>query len=401
MTTPAARADGAPGAAPVLDPAVLDLLPDPVLVADESGRVVAVNGLAARLLGRPVSEVVGRPAAEACPLRDDTQSDWWACVRPFDGDPRLVTRIPEADLWLTTATGATRPVTVTAARALAADGGVASLVLSLRRAERRQRLDAARSELVSTVSHELRSPLTSVKGFTKTLLAKWDRFSDDQKRQMLATVNEDADRVTRLLGELLDVSRIDAGKLRLRRQMLDVAAVIDRVVARWGTARDGRPVLAEPDPDLPRLYADPDKVEQIVTNLVENGLKYGAGTVRVRSRTTADLVEFVVTDEGDGIPTGSLPHVFAKFYALAGERPSGTGLGLYITKGIVEAHGGRIWAGNPPGGGAAFHFTLPRGGLELAGIPHDARPAPPGTRAAPVPAASPDPGPAPSPQEAP
>lgn len=357
----------------VPDRATLDLLPDPVLVADPSGCVATANGLAARLLGIPGAELTGRHAADVCPLRDETQSDWWTCARPFDGDARVVSRIPEADLWLTTPSGTVRPVTVTAARIPDPTGAVGLVVVSLRRAERRQRLDAARSELVSTVSHELRSPLTSVKGFTKTLLAKWDRFSDDQKRQMLATVNEDADRVTRLLGELLDVSRIDAGRLRLRRQMVDVAAVVDRVVARLGSVDDGRAVEVVSDPDLPRLYADPDKLEQIFTNLVENGLKYGAGAVRLQSRTGTETVEFVVSDEGDGIPPGSLVHVFAKFFALAGERPSGTGLGLYITKGIVEAHGGRIWAADPPGGGAEFHFTLPRGGLELAGIGRDHR----------------------------
>ncbi|MDQ3974355.1 MAG: ATP-binding protein, partial [Actinomycetota bacterium] len=264
--------------------------------------------------------------------------------------------------------GRARPVSLTAARVADAHGRVARLVVCLRRAERRRRLEAAGSELVSTVSHEIRSPLTSVKGFTKTLLAKWERFTDEQRRQMLATIDEDADRVTRLLGELLDVSRIDAGRLQLRREMVDVVAIAHRVLDRATHVDDGAEFVANLGEDVPKLYADPDKVGQIFTNLVENALKHGRGTVRVSAHVDEDAVRFTVADEGPGIDPAHLRHIFTKFFQRAGERRSGTGLGLYITQGLVQAHGGRIWADSRPGHGAAFHFTLPRGGLELAGV---------------------------------
>jgi signal transduction histidine kinase len=221
---------------------------------------------------------------------------------------------------------------------------------------------------VSTVSHEIRSPLTTVKGFTKTLLAKWDQFTDEQKRQMLATIEEDADRVTRLLGELLDVSRIDAGRLQLHRQMLDVPALAERVMDRMRVHDHGYRLATGFPEEVPRLYADPDKVEQIFTNLVENALKYGAGKVHVSAEVDDDEVCFTVSDEGPGIPSSQLMTIFGKFFRRSGERRSGTGLGLYITRGLVEAHGGRIWAESEPDRGSRFHFTLPRGGLELAGI---------------------------------
>jgi hypothetical protein len=163
------------------------------------------------------------------------------------------------------------------------------------RAPPRRRLEATRSDLVSTVSHELRSPLTSVKGFTKTLLAKWDRFTDEQKQQMLSTVNEDADRVTRLLGELLDVSRIDAGRLQLKRQMVDLSELMDRVLERVNGGSGADRVVAELDP-LPKLYVDPDKIKQVVLNLVENGLKYSEGPVSVTAaRRAGDTVLVTVT----------------------------------------------------------------------------------------------------------
>jgi signal transduction histidine kinase len=350
--------------------ATLDLLPDPVIVVAGDGTILHCTPLAARLLGRPADELQGKLAAEAMPLVDAAGLDWWQCTQPLAADAALLPRIAEADLTLITGRGRARPVLVTGSRHPGPDGGLRWLVLVLRRGERRRRLDAARSDLVSTVSHELRSPLTSVKGFTKTLLAKWEHFDDAQRRQMLATVNEDADRVTRLLGELLDVSRIDAGRLHLRRQMLEPAQVVDKVVQRIKAVdeHDGVRVSSAVS-GLPRLYADPDKLEQVLTNLIENGLKYGEGPVQVTAEEHEDLVRFTVMDAGPGIQTAFLAHIFTKFFRRPGERRTGTGLGLYISRGIIEAHGGRIWAENPARGGAAFHFTLPKGGLELGGVP--------------------------------
>ena len=351
-----------------LDAGTLALLPDPAVVVDSDGRVSHCTPLAARLLRTSAEDVTGRPAADALPLTDASGQDWWKCATPLDLDPRRYPRVPPQELFLTTADGRTRPVSVTAARVSDGDGSLGHLVVLLRRAEVQQRLDAARSDLVSTVSHEIRSPLTSVKGFVKTLLAKWDRFNDEQKKQMLATVNEDADRVTRLLGELLDVSRIDAGRLQLRRQMIDAHGIAQRVADRLCTVGEGHDIAVTFAEDFPSLYADPDKIDQVLTNLVENALKYGAGRTTIQGTVGGDEVTIVVSDQGRGIPAQYLGPIFTKFFRRAGERRTGTGLGLYITKGIVEAHGGRIWATSTEGQGTQMHFTLPRGGLELAGI---------------------------------
>ena len=362
-----------PVMAGILDWATLRLLPDPAVVVDPDGRVSECTPLAARLLRTTPDQVSGRPVADVLPLADEAGNDWWKFARPLDLDPHRYPRVPAQDLLLTTADGSVRPVIVTASRVAGDDGSLAHFLVVLRRAEVQQRLDMARSDLVSTVSHEIRSPLTSVKGFVKTLLAKWDRFNDDQKRQMLATVDEDADRVTRLLGELLDVSRIDAGRLQLRRQMIDAPVIAERVAERLRTADEGHEIVCEFPDDFPRLYADPDKVEQVLTNLVENALKYGAGRTTIAGTVEEEHVTIVVSDQGQGIPSQYLTQIFTKFFRRAGERRTGTGLGLYITKGIVEAHGGRIWATSEVGAGTQMHLTLPRGGLELAGIDVPAR----------------------------
>ena len=350
--------------------AAYDELPDGLLVTDDQGTVVALNRAGARLLGRAADDAIGRDLRDVLPLADAAGNDWWKCTDPFHG---LVTRTGQPERQLTLVGPGHVPaceLLVTARYVRDAPRGkVVRLVVAFRDAAARERLERNRADLISTVAHELRSPLTSVKGFTATLLAKWDRFNDEQKKVMLETVNADADRVTRLLADLLDVSRIDAGRLELRRQVVDLPAAVRK-------AFNGRIASGEPESrfvldvtgELPELWADPDKVDQVVGNLVENALKYGAGTVTVSVHGTPAGAEVTVTDEGEGIPDELRSRVFTKFWRRGdGGRRSGTGLGLFIVKGLVEAHGGEITVGRAAHGGAQFRFTLPAGAPSYEG----------------------------------
>jgi PAS domain S-box-containing protein len=348
--------------------AYLEALPDAVVVVDAEGRVAYANAAAERLARAGRDELAGRPLDDAVPLRDGAGNPWWTCTERLRRLPG-VRRVPVRELHLV-AGGEPVPVDLTASFQRDRAGRVVQAVCVLRDASARNRGDSQRGELISTLAHELRSPLTSVKGFTSTLLHRWERFGDEQKRQMLATVNMDADRVTRLIGELLDVSRIDAGRLELRRKEFDLAAMAAGIVGRFDLQHDGHSFQITFPDDFPRVYADPDKIEQVLTNLVENAVKYSdGGPVTVTGRATDAEVEVAVHDQGVGVPTGELPRIFTKFYRRAGSgAPSGTGLGLFIARGLVEAHDGRIWADSAPGQGTTLRFRLPRGGLELAGI---------------------------------
>jgi PAS domain S-box-containing protein len=342
----------------VFDKAAYDELPDGVLVADADGRVEVINPAAERILGRSRDEAIGRDYREVLPLVDPQGRDWWACTEPYNGLPTRI-RQPERLLTLDHS-GGSREVLVTARYVRDSDRRVVRLVVSLRDTEARARTERSGAELVSTVAHELRSPLTSVKGFTATLLAKWDRFNDEQKKLMLQTVNSDADRVTRLISELLDVSRIEAGRLELRRQVVDIAAVVERdIAARVAAGEPEDRFRVVTDGQLPEMWLDPDKMAQVVGNLVENGLRHGAGTVTITVVPADNGAEVAVSDEGEGIPAEAVGRVFTKFWRGGGR--GGTGLGLYITKGIVEAHGGSIEAGQAPSGGARMRFTVPAG----------------------------------------
>jgi PAS domain S-box-containing protein len=339
-----------------------DELPDGLVVADDAGRVVVYNRAAVRLTGIAAEEAIGKYVYDVLPFRDDDDRDWWMFVDPYNGLATR-TRHPERSLFL--AESIEVLVSVGYVRD-ARSGPVRRLVITLRGAQQRARLERSRAELVSTVAHELRAPLTSVKGFTATLLAKWSRFSDDQKRVMLETVNADADRVTRLITELLDVSRIESGRMEVRRQLVDVPERARRIIAgRVASGEQEDRFLLEVADDLPETWLDADKIDQILGNLVENAVRHGAGNVSTvvrRAQVSGDQQEAItvlVRDQGEGIPPEMALRVFRQFWR--GKRRGGTGLGLYIVKGLVEAMDGEITVARAPSGGAEFRFTLPAG----------------------------------------
>ncbi|MCU1676548.1 MAG: histidine kinase [Frankiales bacterium] len=341
------------------DKAAYDVLPDGIVVVDEAQRIVVLNSVAARLLSTTADSATGVDYRTILPLVDAAGRDWWTCTCPFDG---LVIRRgqPERLLTLELPGQPPRDLLVAATYQRHPDGRLEALVLSLRDASARDRQDRSRADLISTVAHELRSPLTGVKGFAATLLAKWDRFNDDQRKLMIQTIDADADRVTRLISELLDVSRIDAGRLELRRQVVDIEAVARSVLDRHVAAGESpdRFVLVSTG-DLPEMWADPDKVRQVFGNLIENGLRHGEGVLTVSIQPEGTGAAVTVADEGPGIPPEVVSRVFTKFWRDS--KRGGTGLGLYIVKGLVEAHGGAIQVTSGPEGGAQFRFTLPAG----------------------------------------
>jgi PAS domain S-box-containing protein len=346
---------------PVSDGVVeLDRLPDAVLECDADRTVLAANSAAVDLLGYSAGELIGSDLDDLlAPRGADGErllvDGWHRSTRL-----RSVARIPEHEVRLRGADGAEVRVMLTGRYERDGDGRVRRAVLVLRDGTRRRQAVAQGIEVISTVSHELRSPLTSVKGYTSLLLNRWDRLADEQKLMMLEQVHHDADRVTRLVTELLDISRLESGKLVLRRQMVDLAKLVVVVVEKV------RMIEAEVradivfDANFPRVYADPDKIEQVLTNLVENAAKYADPKgVRVLGVVGEGEVSVAVIDQGEGIPESDLPRVFTKFFRRAETRPSGSGLGLWISRGLVEAHGGRLVVESVVGEGSTFRFTLP------------------------------------------
>lgn len=350
----------------------LDALPDGVVLSDSAGAVSMINSVAEQQLGVSRVEVIGRPLAAILTLRDQDGAEWCATNCPYDG-LHIRSGIPEQPWFLPNG----QEVLVTA-RLQRSRGHrrVEGVAVSMRSGRGRARLDRERSDLVATVAHELRSPLTGVKGFVQALLNRWDKLSDDQRKLMLTTVNADADRLTRLIAELLDVARLDTGRLSLYRRPSDTVVLVRRVVesVQAGTSR---PIEFSSDRGLPAAWVDPDKFTQVVTNLIENAVRHGEGTVRVdvsgvRSIDQSSDPEFVqvrVDDEGEGIPAEIRKRVFTKFWKHGAR--GGTGLGMYLVNGLVQAHGGSVLIGDAPGGGARVTLTWPRETPESAQDLHE------------------------------
>ncbi|MGH7857582.1 MAG: sensor histidine kinase [Candidatus Binatia bacterium] len=237
--------------------------------------------------------------------------------------------------------------------------GLRGALSRLLRRFQRDRLDST-AEIIATVSHEIRSPLTTIKGFTKTMIDRWDRLSDEAKLDMLRAVNADADRVTRLLTELLEISRLEAGKLGLHQTRMDVRELAEEVCSELAGRSEHHDVKLEGGGEIV-VMGDREKLRQVLTNFIENALKYTeGGAVRVTCEREGRWGRVAVKDSGQGIPARQLAGLFEKFarHEHAGA-PSGTGLGLYISRGLIEAHGGEIGANSAAGAGSTFWFRVP------------------------------------------
>jgi two-component system sensor histidine kinase KdpD len=245
------------------------------------------------------------------------------------------------------------------------------------RAEALRQSEQLKSALLDAVTHDLRTPLTSIKMSVTTLLGEVpeDRagaptaLAENERRELLEVIDEETDRLDRSIGNLVEVARLEAGHVNLRRRWTSPREVVAEAVSRARRGSRARALEVAVDDDTPSIVADGRALAEVVYILVDNALKYTPPGTRVRvAATEADTgVRFTVEDEGPGIPPELRERIFEKFFRAAPdaetsfERPPGTGLGLAIARGIVEAHGGRVWADAGAGGGAAFRVWLPIG----------------------------------------
>ncbi len=233
------------------------------------------------------------------------------------------------------------------------------------RAEVLRRTDELKSALLAAVSHDLRTPLASIIASAGSLRQPDVQWTEDERRAFVVDIEQEARRLGRIVDNLLDLSRIESGALRPDRGWYDVGALIDDVVGRLRPLTQEHAVDVDVAEDLPPVQLDYVEIDQVLSNLLENAVRHTApGTrVHVSARIQGSDVVIEVADEGPGLDTGSLPHLFDPFVRGPGRRgaPRGTGLGLAVARGLVEAHGGTMSASNRAGGGALFRFTLPRG----------------------------------------
>jgi signal transduction histidine kinase len=245
------------------------------------------------------------------------------------------------------------------------DRRLVNIIANVRDITRFREADEIKSTFVSVISHELKTPVALIQGYAETLLRKDARWDPKTREESLEVILEEADRLHHLIDNLLDASRLEAGKLPLEKEPLALDALAQRVAERFRTQTDDHEINVSFPEEFPVIRGDPTRLEQVLNNLLSNAIKYSpeGGPIDISGNPATDRVTVTVTDRGVGIPFEEQPHIFESFYRGSREyqqQTAGAGLGLYLAKAIVEAHGGEIWVDSDPGEGAAFSFSLPR-----------------------------------------
>ncbi len=221
-----------------------------------------------------------------------------------------------------------------------------------------------KSTFISVISHELKTPVALIKGYVGTLRredANWDR---EIIKDSLAVIEEEADRLTGLIENLLDASRLQAGGLSINPSDANLHKIADRIAERFKTQSSVHNIVVDFPEDFPIVTGDETRLEQVLSNLVSNGIKYSpqGGEIRITGQVRPAQVIICVSDQGPGVAPEDIPHIFDRFYrsSIAKRTTKGAGLGLYLARAVIEAHGGRIWVDPRPGNGARICFSIPR-----------------------------------------
>ena len=330
--------------------AILETMADGVVMIGSNSQVVLMNQVAQELLDAGASDPVGRRYVEL--------------VRDYDLLSLVSHAFQTGQPGFEEVAHSSGKLLSAVAIPLAEGESVSGVLLTLHDLTRVHQLDTTRREFVSNVSHELRSPLASIKAAVETL--EGGAISKpDVARDFLERIHGDVDRMTSMAGDLLDLSRLESGQASLHLHPLDVRALMDDVKTRFqGRAQaNGVSIRVSCDEALPLVVGDDEKLDQVLVNLVDNALKFThqGGSVTLSAEAGEEDVEIQVRDTGSGIGREHLPHVFERFYkADRSRRDPGTGLGLAIVKHIVQLHGGDVRASSEPGVGSTFAFSLPR-----------------------------------------
>ncbi len=348
-----------------------------IAVIDLDARILEVNKAAIRMYGcRDKNELIGRNVYEIVAKRDHTRIQKSLAKTLKDGAVRNV------ECTFLTADGREFPAELGAAVLKDKSGdpfGLIALIEDIterkwaeekeREAEALRRYDRLRADLLANISHELRTPLTSVKGFTGTMLRRDVRWSEQERREFLGYIDQETDRLTRLISDILDTSRLEAGALKLDRKDCLITEILDSISSRLLILAGSHKLDVVVPDGLPPVFIDAMRIGQVLSNLVENASKFSDGNVPIRIEVKLEGGQLTtsIADKGSGIPSVVIGKLFDRFYQAeraVNEGKGGTGLGLYICRGIVEAHGGKIWVESKVGEGSRFSFSLPISGRD-------------------------------------
>lgn len=347
--------------------AILEFSADGVMIMDAGHRIGTFNRKLIELTGIAASDAIGRRFEDIFTLHNQragrSLADAEAIGWPLVSGANLFV---EGDLQRPD--GRFVPVEINFAPLFDAQSRLSSIIANVHDLTRLRMADEMKSTFVSAVSHELKTPVALIKGYASTLSRRDAAWDEQTVRESLQVIEEESDRLAELIDNLLDVSRAQSGNFRIDRVELDIDELVRRVVTRFQAQTKTHTLTADVPNDLPLVFADEARITQVLNNLVSNAMKYSPAGSSVRVTSTVDDANVVisVSDEGPGISAEDQEKLFQRFQRLeSAVRKSvpGTGLGLYLCKSIVDAHGGRIWVESNGKSGSTFRFSLPKSGI--------------------------------------
>lgn len=348
---------------------IVGIAADAIICVDADQRITLFNEGAETTFGWTADEVLGQPLEILLPER--VREVHRTHLERFRAAPERARKMGQRqEISGLRKNGEEFPAEAAIAKVTMGDAVVFSVVLRdmtepVALQKRLQRAVSARDDTVGVVAHDLRNPVSAVKMLAAALLRSHESRMSDEGLEQLQLIHDAARQMDRLIQDLLDVMRVETGRLVIEPQPITTPALLDGAL---GTLRplvaDAKIAVVEDFPSsLPMVSADAERIGQVLSNLIGNAIKATSpgGTITVGARVEGDTVEISVTDTGYGIPAEQLPHIFDRFWQASHSaiRSRGAGLGLPIAEGIVRAHGGRMWAISKPGKGSTFHFTLP------------------------------------------
>ncbi|MCL5257335.1 MAG: ATP-binding protein [Chloroflexi bacterium] len=338
---------------------------DGIMIVDSAGRVIAINSAAEKTIGVGIADAVGRSCSDVLAGLEGQKAN---CHCVFGSQDR---NCGMDDILMTKIGGQSRYVQVMCRSIEHQEGRPLGGVVTLRDVTAQKMEEQLQRTFLSIISHELQSPISVIKGYTGLLEESGSGLSPEQMQKALNSISEESDRLSKLVEKLLYASRIQVGGLSLEIETLDLTALVRRVADRMNRVSPRHRVMTLVPEVLPPVRGDFERIQEVLTNLVENAIKYSpsGGEVHIEVEAFANEVTLSVEDEGIGVNDAEKEKIFQAFSRSDGSLArsvKGTGLGLYIAKAIVEAHGGRIWVEQAPHG-ARFRFTIPR--TERANLP--------------------------------
>jgi PAS domain S-box-containing protein len=342
--------------------ALIDSAADGILILNADHSIERVNDAFERICGKTDEQVRGKKHDEVIlwvrkpdgmTLEQAEASGW-----PLTTNAHLYV---EGDLKRTEPPNV--PVGITYAPLLNPDGQVRNIIVTVRDITNFRNADQMKATFISIVSHELKTPVALIKGYASTLRrddARWDKHIIQDS---LAVIEDEADRLTHMIDDLLDASRLQAGGLSLNRMDVSMPTLAKRLAERFQTQTKKHTLEVDFQANFPIIAGDETRIEQVLSNLISNAIKYAPkGNIRISGDVRPEQIIISIHDEGPGIDPHDMPHIFDRFYRsdTAIRKTKGAGLGLYLARAIVEAHGGRIWIDAQQGPGAMICFSLPR-----------------------------------------